>query len=214
LPLCTIAANAASTEPPPGNTDLRIETFALWLTWAATTAAAVWLARRFVTRVPWRTGVLLALLPLVFTGKAFLRGDLYGPADLYSQHDPWKAVAAENGVDRIHNPILSDLAFANLPWRAAVREAFVNGRLPLWNRFVLGGNPLLGTAQAAVFHPSTWLGLFLPLALSWTFSCAFTIFLALLCGWLFFRELCRSDAAALVGAVGWGFSTFVLFWDG
>jgi hypothetical protein len=95
-----------------------------------------------------------------------------------------------------------------------VREAFVNGRLPLWNRFVLGGNPLLGTAQAAVFHPSTWLGLYLPLALSWTYSCAFTIFLALLCGWLFFRELCRSDTAALVGAVGWGFSTFVLFWDG
>ena len=167
-----------------------------------------------MTRVPWRTGVLLALLPLVFTGKAFLRGDLYGPADLYFQHEPWKAVAAENGVHRIHNPILSDLAFANLPWRAAVREAFVNGRLPLWNRFVLGGNPLLGTAQAAVFHPSTWLGLFLPLALSWTYSCAFTIFLALLCGWLYFRELCRSDTAALVGAVGWGFSTFVLFWGG
>ena len=167
-----------------------------------------------MTRVPWRTGVLLVLLPLVFTGKAFLRGDLYGPADLYYQHEPWKAVAAENGVDRIHNPILSDLAFANLPWRAAVREAFVNGRLPLWNRFVLGGNPLLGTAQAAVFHPSTWLGLYLPLALSWTYSCAFTIFLALLCGWLFFRELCRSDIPALVGAVGWGFSTFVLFWDG
>lgn len=188
--------------------------FALWLTWAATTAATVWLARRFVTRIRWGTGVLLALLPLVFTGGAFLRGNLYGPADLYYQHDPWKAVAAENGVDRIHNPILSDLAFANIPWRAAVREAVVNGRLPLWNRFVLGGNPLLGTAQAAVFHPSTWLGLFLPLALSWTFSCAFTLFLALLCGYLFFRELCRSDGGALVGAVGWGFSTFVLFWDG
>lgn len=159
-------------------------------------------------------GVLLALLPLVFTGKAFLRGDLYGPADLYFQHDPWKAVAAESGVHRIHNPILSDLAFASLPWRAAVREAFVHGRLPLWNRFVLGGNPLLGAAQSGVFHPSTWLGIFLPLALSWTFSCAFTIFLALVSGYLFFREFCRSDLGALTGAVGWGFSTYVLFWDG
>jgi hypothetical protein len=159
-------------------------------------------------------GVLLALLPLVFTGKAFLRGELYGPADLYYQHAPWKAVAAESGVTRIRNPILSDLAFANLPWRAAVREAVVNGRLPLWNRFVLAGNPLLGTAQAGVFHPSTWPGLFLPLALSWTFSCAFTIFLAILCAYLFFRDFCRSDLAALAGALGWGFSTFLLFWDG
>src|SRR6058998_828509 len=123
---------------------LRIDVLALWVTWAATTAAAVWLARRFVTRFPGRVGILLALLPLVFTGKAFLEGELYGPADLDYQQYPWKAVAAENGIARIQNPILSDLAFANLPWRAAVREAVVNGRLPLWNRFVLAGNPLLG----------------------------------------------------------------------
>jgi hypothetical protein len=167
-----------------------------------------------VTRVPLRVGLLLALLPLLFTGRAFLRGEIYGPADLYSGHDPWRRVAAENGVTRIENPILSDLAFANLPWRAAVREALVNGRLPLWNRFVLAGNPLLPAAQAGIFHPATWLGIFLPLPLSWTFSCAFTIFLALLSAHLFFREFCRSDLAALVGAVGWGFSTFVLFWDG
>jgi hypothetical protein len=167
-----------------------------------------------VTRVPWKVGVLLALLPLAFTGKAFLRGDLYGPTDLYYGHDPWRRVAAENGIRGVANPILSDLAFANIPWRAAVREALVNGRLPLWNRFVLAGNPLLATAQASVFHPATWLGIFLPLAESWTFSCAFTIFLALLCAHLFFREFCASELPALVGAVGWGFSTYVLFWDG
>jgi hypothetical protein len=167
-----------------------------------------------VTRIPFPVGLLLALLPLLFTGRAFLRGGIYGPADLYSGHEPWRRVAAENGVTRIENPILSDLAFANLPWRAAVREALVNGRLPLWNRFVLAGNPLLPAAQAGVFHPATWLGIFLPLPLSWTFSCAFTIFLALLSAHLFFREFCRSDLAAVVGAVGWGFSTYVLFWDG
>jgi hypothetical protein len=167
-----------------------------------------------VTRFPLHIGLLLALLPLLFTGRAFLRGGIYGPTDLYSGHDPWRRVAAENGIERIENPILSDLAFANLPWRAAVREALVNGRLPLWNRFVLAGNPLLPAAQAGVFHPSTWLGIFLPLPLSWTFSCGFTIFLALLSAYLFFREFCRSDLAALVGAVGWGFSTYVLFWDG
>jgi hypothetical protein len=159
-------------------------------------------------------GLLLALLPLAFTGRAFLRGDLYGPSDLYYSHEPWRRVAAESGIHGVANPILSDLAFANIPWRAAVREALVNGRLPLWNRFVLAGNPLLATAQASVFHPSTWLGIFLPLAQSWTFSCAFTLFLALLAGHLFFRELGCSEPGALVGAIGWGFSTYVLFWDG
>jgi hypothetical protein len=69
-------------------------------------------------------------------------------------------------------------------------------------------------AQASVFHPSTWLGIFLPLAQSWTFSCAFTLFLALLAAHLFFRELGSSEPGALLGAIGWGFSTYVLFWDG
>ena len=208
------AASVAPLESSPGTTNLKIEVLALWLTWAAATAAAVFLARRFVTRIPLGVAIFLTLLPLLFTGRAFLRGEIYGPADLFFGHDPWRRVAAETGVERIQNPILSDLAFANLPWRAAVREALVNGRLPLWNRFVLAGNPLLAAAQAGVFHPATWIGIFLPLPLAWTFSCAFTIFLALLSAHLFFRDFCRSDLAALVGAVGWGFSTYLLFWDG
>ena len=112
------------------------------------------------------------------------------------------------------NPILSDLAFANLPWRAAVRDSIANGRAPLWNRFILAGNPLLGSAGAAVFHPATWLAIFLPVPLSWTFTCAFTLFLALLCAWAFFRELDLDPLPALVGAVGWAFSTYMVFFLG
>ena len=141
-------------------------------------------------------------------------GGIYGPSDLYYLHDPWKEVAAEQGIHGVQNGILSDLAFANLPWRAAVRDALANGRLPLWNRFVLAGNPLLGTASAAVFHPSTWLGLFLPVAASWTFSCTFTIFLALLTAYLFFRDFGLSELSSLLGAMVWGFSTYMLFWLG
>lgn len=188
--------------------------YGLWLTYAAAAAFALWLARRFAGGVPRRAGILLALLPLVFTGKAMLLGGLYGPADLYSAGDPWKRIAAAEGIGATQNPILSDLAFANLPWRAAVREALVNGRAPLWNRFVLGGTPLVGAAQAGVFHPSTWFGIWLPLPLSWTFSCTFTLFLALLSGFLFFRDFEISVRAALVGAIGWGFSTYLVFWDG
>lgn len=143
-----------------------------------------------------------------------LLGKLYGPADLYYGHDPWRQLAAEQGIGRPANPILSDLAFANLPWRAAVREALANGRFPFWNRFVLSGTPLLAAAQAGVFHPSTWLGIWLPVALSWTFSCTFTLFLSLLCAFLFFRDFRLSPLAAAVGAVGWGFSTYLVFWNG
>ena len=70
---------------------------------------------------------MLALLPLVLTGRAVLRGELYGPSDLYATADPWKSRPPRGAgrLGRPRNPILSDLAFANLPWRAAVREAVV-----------------------------------------------------------------------------------------
>ena len=174
----------------------------------------VWLASRLVARIPLRVAILLLLLPLVFTGEAVLRGRIYGPVDLYNAFEPWKQPALERGAAPAANPILSDLAFANLPWRAAVRESIANGRAPLWNRFILAGNPLLGSAGAAVFHPATWLAIFLPVPLSWTFTCAFTLLLALLCAWLFFRELALDPVPALVGAVGWAFSTYMVFFLG
>ena len=186
----------------------------MWLAYAGSSALAVWLARRFVSSIPARTALLIALLPLVFTGEAMLLGKLYGPADLYETADPWKSLGPTQAASAPKNPILSDLAFANLPWRAAVRQSLAEGRLPLWNRFVLAGNPLLGTAQAGVLHPATWIAVWLPVPLSWTFSCAFTLFLGLLSGYLFFRDFDLGERAALTGAVGWGFSTYLLFWDG
>src|SRR5512135_1302045 len=187
---------------------------ALWLTYAAAAAGVLWLAGRYAAAVPRKTAVLLAALPLVFTGRAVFTGGLYGPADLYYGTDPWRNLPAAAPFSPPKNPILSDLAFANLPWRAALQEAAANGRAPLWNRFVLGGSPLVGVAQAGVFHPSTWLGLWLPLAPSWTFSCTFTLLLALVSAYAFFGDFGLGASASLVGAVGWGFSTYVVFWDG
>ena len=161
-----------------------------------------------------RAGLALALLPLLFTGKAFLTGGLYGPADLYYGGDPWKNTPEARVVGPIANPILSDIAFANLPWRSAVREALVNGRFPFWNRFDLLGAPMFPGAGDSFLHPGTFLGIWLPLEQSFTFTCAMTIFLALLSAFLFFRDHELGVVPAFVGAVGWGFSTYLLFWDG
>jgi hypothetical protein len=171
------------------------------------------MARRFAGGLSIRVAVLLALLPLVFTGEAMLTGKLYGPADLYANWPPFTRAAGEPAVEG-RNPILSDVAFANLPWRAAVRDSIANGRMPFWNRFVLGGTPLLAAAQAAVFHPSTWAGILLPLPLSWTFSCTFTLFLGLLSAYVWLRDFDLPGASSLVGAIGWGFSTYLVFWNG
>ena len=187
---------------------------ALWFTYVGAGAFTLWLTRRFVRPIPWPIGALLLALPLLFTGKAVLTGRLYGPADLYYTADPWKRVTAEQGVESVRNPILSDVAFQGFPWRAALKESAGRARLPLWNRFILAGNPLLGSGQAAAFHPSTLVALPLALPLSATLSSTFTIFLSLLCGAVYFRDLFPTWPPVLVGAVGWAFSTSLLFWNG
>jgi hypothetical protein len=46
-------------------------------------------------------------------------------------------------------PLLSDVVCSSIPWHAAVRDALLHGRLPLWNPYLLGGEPLLAVQQAA-----------------------------------------------------------------
>ncbi len=182
--------------------------------YAAAASLVLFLSNRFIGSVSRGAGLALAVLPLVFTGRAFLTGGIYGPADLYYGQDPWKNTPVAQVIGAARNPILSDIAFANLPWRSAVRESLANGRIPFWNRFVLAGSPLFPAAGDAFLHPSVWFGVFLPVALSFLFSCTFTLFLALVCAFLFFRDHELSPVAALLGAVAWGFSTCLLFWDG
>jgi hypothetical protein len=106
------------------------------------------------------------------------------------------------------NPSLSDLAYEP-PWRAAVRGAAVSGRLPR-NRFVLGGNPLLGTAQADA--TSDLARALAPCRCRSLFSCAFTS------SSRFSRATSSSAISASTGCADrrrrLGFSAYVVFWVG
>jgi len=101
-----------------------------------------------------------------------------------------------------------------LPWRRAVREQLSRGRMPLWNPYVLAGEPLLGVAQPAIFHPGTWIGLLLPLPQAWTFDLTLRFFFGLACAYLFLRGTGSSELASLLGAAAWGFSDFLVFYAG
>ena len=180
----------------------------------ATCALAIFLANRFVARVRPLVALAIALGPLLLTGKAMLTAGVYAPLDIAYQAHPLAAHREEMGIGKTRSPILGDVVFQEIPWRKAAREAMKNGRLPLWNRFQLAGEPLLAVQQPAVLHPSTWIGFLLPLAQAWTFEMSFRHFLALLAMYLFLREVGCRDLASLLGAVGWAFSDYLVFFAG
>jgi len=180
----------------------------------ATCAVSLWLAHRFVSPLRLSVGLFLAIAPFLLTGKAMLTAGVYAPLDIAYQALPLAAHRQEQGIEKTRTPILGDVVFQEIPWRKAVREAMKNGRLPLWNRFQLAGEPLLAVQQPAVLHPATWIGLLLPLAQAWTFEMALRHFLAILAAYLFLRHIGCGELPALAGAAGWAFCDYLVFFAG
>jgi hypothetical protein len=182
--------------------------------YGAAAALALWLAHRFVLPLRLGPAFLLAAAPLLLTGKAFVTGGVYAPVDILYDGDPFQARRAALGLPPDRTPSLSDVVYQEIPWRAAVRASLGRRELPLWNPYLLAGEPLMAMQQPVVLHPATWLSLLLPLPQSWTFEMGLRLFLAMLCGYLFFLDLCASEVAALLGAVAWALSDYFVFFLG
>jgi hypothetical protein len=167
------------------------------------------LIRRFVT-ISRPAAAVLILLPLCLTGRALLTGRVYAPIDVNYHFDPLASMATSAGIDRIANPLPSDVAVQFLPWNAALRWAIAHRQWPLWNPFELSGNVLAAAAQSAPFHPVTLLGLLLPAPDAPGFMAAMTYFLAALGMFLFLLSLELRGLPSLFGAAGWMLSTYVV----
>jgi len=172
-------------------------------------AGTLVLVRRFAA-LSRQTAAVLILLPLCLTGRALVTGKVYAPVDLAYHFDPLASMATRVGIDRIANPLPSDIAAQFVPWNAALRWSIVHGQWPLWNPFELSGNVLAAAAQSAPFHPVTLLGLLIPAPDAFGFMAAMTYFLAALGMFLFLRNLELRQLPALFGAAGWALSTYVV----
>ncbi|HET7452254.1 MAG TPA: hypothetical protein VFL12_05900, partial [Thermoanaerobaculia bacterium] len=187
---------------------------ALIAVYAGTAALALCLVSRFLVRIPPRWGIALALLPLVLTGRAVVTGEYFGPLNLAYAASP---LSSRGGPD-IHrdygNGLLTDVAFQMVPWQAAIRSDVRAGRAPLWNPSILCGDVLAGAAQPAPFHPSSWIGLLLPLPAARTFAAALGLFVGALCGFVFLRDLGLEPLVAFFGGAAWMLSFHFVFWTG
>jgi Bacterial membrane protein YfhO len=191
-----------------------MSTLRLLIVYTGSCGIVLFLVNRYLLPVSRFARVALVLLPALLTGRALLTGSFYGPLNLAYGTPPLLAEADGLRGREFHDGILSDVGIQMVPWRKAVRESFKHGQLPLWNRFMLSGDVLLGAGQPAPFHPTTLLSCLLPLATAWTFSSAFTFFLAAAFGFLFLRELGLSEVTAILGGATWMLSAFMVFFVG
>ncbi len=107
--------------------------------------------------------VLFAVLALAFVGPALLPGRALLPIDALFGYPPWQAHAAEFGVAQPRNPLIADAILQNFSWKRLARDSFAAGRPPLWNPYILAGQPFLASGQNGSLYPLGVLFYLLPL---------------------------------------------------
>ncbi|HUE84325.1 MAG TPA: YfhO family protein [Pyrinomonadaceae bacterium] len=91
------------------------------------------------------------------------------------------------------------------PMRVVAWDAIRQGTIPLWTPFLLSGYPLLAMSQVAIGYPLTWGYLFLPSYVAEQVYVLAPFLLAPLFTYAYARELGRSQSAAFLAGLAFGY---------
>lgn len=98
----------------------------------------------------------------------------------------------------------------NLPLRVGIAQIIRDGALPLWNPYIFGGMPLFGATQGGVLFPLNWFFHALPPQLAMNLGVLLTYSLAGLGAYLYARRSDVNITGALVTALVWQWSGFLV----
>jgi hypothetical protein len=158
--------------------------------------------------------LIIILTVLIFFWPFFLKGLVPMPADIVTgMYYPWLDYKWGYAVGvPVKNPPLSDVVSQIYPYKIHALRVLKSGLVPFWNPLMFGGFPHLANIQVGLFNLTNLFFLILPPVVAWSWQVAFQPLLAALFGYLFFRSLNLSKAAAILGGVVFAFSGFMVIW--
>jgi O-antigen/teichoic acid export membrane protein len=154
--------------------------------------------------------LLFAALALAFVAPALVPGRTILPLDNLYEFPPWRAHAPDVGIDTPHNRLVSDAILQNYSWKRLARESLSRGELPLWNPYILSGEPFLAAAQNGALYPPGVLFYVLPLTYAYAPFLALHLWLAALGAYLLARALGADRAGATLAGLSFGFCGFLV----
>ncbi len=175
--------------------------------------AARWLAGRPRTAILLAATVVVAVQshPVLFGGRSFVSPN-NGSLMLYSNHPTLPGATQAEFSDTMGSDV-GALMFQHLYYPMAERQAVLHdGELPLWNRYNLGGEPLLGQGQSMFGDPFNALTILADGA-AWAWDVHFLAAHWLLAAGLGLAVwmLTRGLATSVLVTVGGGFISFFTF---
>jgi hypothetical protein len=156
-------------------------------------------------------GLILALLGWLFFFPVLTGGRVWLPTRLLFHVYPYRALTTETPPP--WNPLMWDGAAQFGVWRLYSAKMWREGWLPLWNPHQGMGYPLYANSQSALFYPPNALFAWLQeRAFGWL--AAWHLWWAGIGTWLLLRRQADAGfAAALVGAVAFAFSLWMVAWQ-
>lgn len=159
---------------------------------------------RKLEKLDFRVVALFIVLSVTFVGGGLMPGRITVPVDEASRGWPFRGVVGDVVAK---NPLTNDTSKLFLPWMQTVREELANGNLPLWNRYLFSGYPLLGNGESAPFSPIFLTTLFVPLPKQIVAMAGLKIFVALLFTFLYARRLGANRSGAIASAAAFTFAS-------
>lgn len=174
--------------------------------------------------------LLFAALVCVFLWKPIFTGRALLPGDYLMQMAPWKAVESRKSeVESPHmgtvdrgpstaapgpqwNPLQWDAIAQFYPWRVFYARSMKSGHIPLWNPHQFSGTPFLANGQSACLYPPNLIFLAFDAITAFTILAALHLFLAQVFMYWLMRELGAKELGAIVAAIVFAFSAFMVLW--
>ncbi len=151
----------------------------------------------------------LVLAVLFFAPVLFGNATLVSFDNLY-RFPPWSASAQAQGVTQAYNPLLDDLILENYAWKNFIRESIRAGEIPLWNPYILAGQPFLAAGQNASLYPLGIVFYILPLARAYAIFAVLHYWLAACAMYFLARVLGLRAFASVVSGIIYAFSGFMV----
>lgn len=165
---------------------------------------------RAITRQDVLAALVLLLLPLLLFWSVTVGPNTLLPVDNLFAYEPWASYKASLGVGLPQNQLVSDLILENYVWKKFIRESIAARQLPLWNPYILSGQPFLANGQHSALYPFSIFFYILPLSKAYGWFTVSQLWLAGLGMYIFLRTLRVTRLGALVGGITYSLSAFFI----
>ena len=157
----------------------------------------------------------MLLLVAIFFWKFFIKGLIPIPGDfIVGTYYPWLDYKWGYSVGvPVKNPITTDVVSFTYPMRILAVDLLKQGTIPLWNRYILTGIPLMANFQSAPFTLTNVYYFIFNNFTAWGLQVITQHFCAFIFTYILLRYLKVQKLPSLFGGFVYAFSGFNLIWS-